>query len=253
MLDSSRATWSKGASTVRLSVIVNAREFTLFGPVHVAILAAILCLAGAFAWMDRASAPTQRRTVRLTLATALILNAILWYGYLGVRGWLEFPYSLPLELCDATLVLTVVALLTLHPGSFDLAYYGALGGTSMALLTPDLWEPFPSFTTVQFFIAHGLVVVAVLYLVWSRRARPRPRSVWRAMLGLNVFAAVVGLFNVLFGTNYMYLRSKPDNPTLLDYLGPWPWYLLSCELLALGIFALLYLPFRGKPGPVRPT
>jgi hypothetical integral membrane protein (TIGR02206 family) len=144
-----------------------------------------------------------------------------------------------------------VALVTRSLLSFDLAYYGALAGTSMALLTPDLWEPFPSFSTVQFFIAHGLVV-AVLYLVWSRRARPRPGSVWRAMLGLNVFAAAAGAFNALFGTNYMYLRATPQNPSLLDYLGPWPWYLVACEVPAFAIFALLYLPFRKQAGAAHP-
>jgi hypothetical integral membrane protein (TIGR02206 family) len=160
-----------------------------------------------------------------------------------MRGWLGFPGNLPLELCDATLCLAVIALLTLNPTVFDLTYYGALAGTSMALLTPDLWEAFPSFSTVEFFVMHGLVVVSVVYLVWSREARPRPGSVWRAMLGVNVYAAAVGTFNFIFKTNYMYLRAKPANPSLLDYLGRWPWYIASSEVVALLLFALLYLPF----------
>ena len=222
---------------------VNDSGFSLFGPVHLAILACVPLLAAVLAWMDR-SARRWRESVRLALACALIVNSIVWYAHLAFRGWLEFPENLPFELCDATLIVTVLVLLKPHAGTFDLAYYGGLAGTAMALMTPDLWEPFPSFSTVQFFVAHGLVVVAVLYLVWSRRARPRPGSVWRAMLGLNVFAAVAGTFNLLFGTNYMYLRSKPQNPSLLDYLGPWPWYLAVCEVIALCIFILLYLPFR---------
>jgi hypothetical protein len=96
------------------------------------------------------------------------LNSAVSYGYLAARGWLTFPDSLPLELCDATLCLTVISAFKLDATAFDLAHYGALAGTSMAVLTPDLWEPFPSFSTVQFFVAHGLVLVAVLYLVWSR-------------------------------------------------------------------------------------
>jgi hypothetical integral membrane protein (TIGR02206 family) len=218
-------------------------NFGLFGPTHLAILASVPLLAGLLAWIDRAMTVNRER-LRFALAAALAMNGLVWYGYLAFRGWLKFPESLPLELCDATLLVTIAALITLDRLSFDLAWYGALAGTSMALLTPDLWEPFPSFSTVQFFIAHGLVVVAVLYLAWSGRARPRPGSVWMAMLGLNFFAAFVGGFNLVFGTNYMYLRSKPQNPSVLDLLGPWPWYIAAGEVLALALFSLLYLPFR---------
>jgi hypothetical integral membrane protein (TIGR02206 family) len=33
-------------------------------------------------------------------------------------------------------------------------------------------------------------------------------------------------------------------PSLLDYMGPWPWYILGAAILALGLFAILDLPFR---------
>src|SRR5260370_2848321 len=130
------------------------------------------------------------------LAITLLLNSTVRYGYLASRGWLTFPYPLPLELCDATLCLMIVALLTLNQTIFELAYYGALAGTSMALLTPDLWEPFPSYSTVQFFVAHGLVLVGALYLVWSGQARPRPGSIWKAMRGRNIFAALTVTFSL---------------------------------------------------------
>jgi hypothetical integral membrane protein (TIGR02206 family) len=217
-------------------------NFRLFGPVHLIILGSIIALAATLAAVAR-RAVIWRYRIRIGVAAALLLNSAVWYGYLAVRGWLTFPDSLPLELCDFTLCLTVISAFTLNAMAFDLAYYGALAGTSMAVLTPDLWEPFPSFSTVQFFIAHGLVLVAVLYLVWSGEARPRPGSVWRAMLGLNIFAAIAGTFDFVFRTNYMYLRAKPQNPSLLDYFGPWPWYLATSEIAALVLFTLLYAPF----------
>jgi hypothetical integral membrane protein (TIGR02206 family) len=108
-----------------------------------------------------------------------------------------------LELCDVTLCLVIIALFTLNQAIVDLAYYGALSGTSMALLTPDLSESFSSFTTVQFFVDHGLIVTAVLYLVWSKQARPRPWSVGRAMLALNT-----GVHSFRSGTRRVMLLLK---------------------------------------------
>jgi hypothetical integral membrane protein (TIGR02206 family) len=220
-------------------------NFRLFGPVHLLILGAVVLLAAGLAVIQRKLLPGTK-VLRLGLAITLLADSVVFYGYQITHGQLTFPDHLPLELCDASLCLVVIALFTLNRAVYDLAYYGALAGATMALLTPNLWEPFPSFGTVQFFVAHGLIVAGALYLVWSKLVRPRPGSVLRALLGINVFAAFVGTFDVIFKTDYMYLRAKPQNASLLDYLGPWPWYLVAAELVALIVFGLLYVPFR-KP------
>jgi hypothetical integral membrane protein (TIGR02206 family) len=183
------------------------------------------------------------RALRIGLATVILLDSFVYYGYLIARGQLAFPDHLPLELCDASLCLVIIALFTLNRVVYDLAYYGALAGATMALLTPNLWEPFPSFSTMQFFVDHGLIVAGALYLVWSKQARPRAGSVARAMLAVNLFAVFVGTFDFLFKTDYMFLRAKPPNTSLLDVLGPWPWYIAVTEVVACGVFLLLYLPF----------
>jgi len=88
------------------------------------------------------------------------------------------------------------------------------------------------------------VVAGALFLLWSGQARPRPGSVVRAMGWLNIFAVFVGIFDYLFKTDYMYLCAKPQAASLLDVLGPWPWYIAAAEVGALGAFLLLYLPYR---------
>ena len=54
---------------------------------------------------------------------------------------------------------------------------------------------------------------------------------------------MVGVVDGLWGMNFLYLREKPWAPTLLDWLGPWPVYILAVEALALVLFLLLALPF----------
>lgn len=217
-------------------------QLQLFGAAHLAMLAAVPAIAGILAVAHR-KLPAAK-TIRMGVAVALVVNTILFYGWRIETGVLAFPNGLPLELCDLSLFLTIVALFTLKPWSFDLAYYWALAGAGMALLTPNLTDPFPSFGSVEFFITHGLTVCGVLYLVWSGQARPRRWSVARAMIGINIVALFDGPFDAIFGTDYFFLRAKPVNPSLLDYLGPWPLYIVSTEGVALILFLLLYLPVR---------
>jgi hypothetical integral membrane protein (TIGR02206 family) len=162
-----------------------------------------------------------------------------------VEGF-RFPEGLPLELCDLTLWLTVVSALTLRPAPFEFAWLAGLGGSLMAVLTPDLWAPPLSYPTIYFFLAHGGVIASLLFLVWSGLARPRPGCVWRALCLLNVYAALIGIFNAMFHTNYMYLCRKPSSASLLDLFGPWPFYIAAGEATAGIMFWLLWVPFRNK-------
>ena len=126
----------------------------------------------------------------------------------------------------------------------------------MALLTPDVGGDVPWYAAVQFFVAHGAVVGSVLFLVWTRALRPRPGSWWRVFVALLAYAVAIALFDLRFGTNYLYLREKPVSRSLLDLLGPWPWYVLAAAGVALLLLWLLYLPFRregrdGRSGSLR--
>jgi hypothetical integral membrane protein (TIGR02206 family) len=225
-------------------------NFLLFGPVHLGILASVVILGAIFAIVQRRLAAGSS-WLRIGLAWAILVDTVIWYAWMATHGEHIYPSKLPLELCDASLGLAIIALFTLSPLVFDVVYYTASAGTAMALLTPNLWEPFPSFGTVQFFVAHGLTLSAVLYLLWSGQMRPRPGSPIRAMIFVNLWAVVAGTADWLFTTDFMYLRAKPQNASLLDLLGPWPWYILAAEAVAFCLFLLLYLPFR-KPvaGPV---
>ena len=186
-----------------------------------------------------------RRPVRLVLGIGLLLNELVWwrfrYSHEGVHLW-----NLPLQLCDVTLWLTGVACFTLAPMLVEFAYFAGFAGAAMALLTPDLMEPWPKYPAIYFFVAHGGIVVGIAVLVLGRVAPLRNGAVWRAFGMLLGYAALVGAFNAITHANYMYLCRKPQMASALDMLGPWPVYLVGGAALGLGLFWLLWLPVRPR-------
>ena len=68
------------------------------------------------------------------------------------------------------------------------------------------------------------------------------KDLWIAVIAGNIFVAFSLVINKILDANYMFTIHKPEASTLLDYLGPWPWYLLSVELLGIVLFFVVYLP-----------
>src|SRR2546430_4332448 len=180
------------------------------------------------------------------LALVLVLDEVSWWVYLlaGGQPGSVLAQSLPLQLCDVAIFVTAAALWARAPLLVEVTYFWGLAGTLQALLTPDLPQHFPSYPYFQYYIAHGGVVAAALMLVAGLRLHPRRRAVFQVAAITVAYAALVGAVDAVSGANYMYLRARPPSPTLLDALGPWPWYILAASLIALVLFAILDAPFR---------
>jgi hypothetical integral membrane protein (TIGR02206 family) len=221
----------------------------LFGPIHVCLLLAVALTCLAFSLFCRRRQLPQR-AVRLSVGWGLVVNELIWwtfrYSHEGFHLW-----NLPLQLCDVTLWMSAFACITLSTRVVEFAYFGGLAGAGMALLTPDLWTPWPSYPAIYFFVAHGGIVLAVSVLVFGRIQPLRQGAVWRAYAMLLAFAALLGAVNAAAGTNFMYLCRKPKGASLLDSLGPWPNYLLAAALVAFVLFWLLWLPVRPTQKPAK--
>ncbi|WP_367272664.1 YwaF family protein [Paenibacillus tritici] len=188
-----------------------------------------------------------RLFVRLLLILLLAASeAGLHVWYLSQDSWSRSS-SLPLELCGITLLLSIIMLLTRSRLLYSFLYFAGIGGAFIALLTPNLVYPFPHFRFLLFFIAHGSIILASLYMTWVEGYRPAWRSLLFTMLCLNLVAACVYAANVLLDSNYMFLMRKPSTFSVLDYFGPYPYYLLVEEGFALVIFLLMFLIFFKLP------
>jgi hypothetical integral membrane protein (TIGR02206 family) len=162
---------------------------------------------------------------------------------------LDLENILPFHLCDIAGFLAGYALLTRKPWAQELTYYWGLAATLQALITPAITYTCPHFTFFSFFFHHFAIVGAALFIAicdgW-RPLKPWWRSPMRAFFSVNLYLIFAVIMNVILDTNFGYLAHPPLNPSLIDHLGPWPYYILSIEVIALLLFILLTLPWLRK-------
>jgi hypothetical integral membrane protein (TIGR02206 family) len=223
-------------------------EFHPFGIQHLITVGFIIFLCGLIAWVTRRLTPRDRVWVGRVLGFVLLGYALTQYIGRGIAHELSLEYALPLELCDWVLIACLIGLFFSNQLASEITYFWGLGGTLQAVLTPELSRGFPSWDFILFFWSHGTTMVAIAFLISGKGFRPRTGSVLRMFLALNLYALAVGTADAVFRWNYGYLCRKPTLPSLLDYLGPWPWYVISLEFLAVMIFSILYLPWKYAPG-----
>lgn len=190
--------------------------------------------------------PLMKTYGRWALVAALFLSEvslIIWSIYVG--QW-DLRFNLPLQLCTISLYLCIIMLIIKQRFIFEIVYFFGLAGAFQAIVTPELYYTFPHYRFLHFFIAHFAIILAILHMVWVERMTITFRSMIKSFVALNIFALIAFLVNIATGANYMFLARKPENPSILDVLGPYPWYILFLEVIALLMFFILYLPFYVK-------
>lgn len=221
------------------------KVFKPFSPLHWAAMAVILGAALFYVFIARH--PKCRRWVRpmsILLATVLLGNEIVFIGGAVVKGLWSPVWGLPLQLCDLAIFAVAYSMFRYTPWVWELAYFWGLGGILQAVLTPDLRVTFPEYYYFKFFLTHGCILTGVIFCAAGLRRPITVRSVVRVWVITNGYAALIAVVNWLLKANYLYLCRKPSQPSLLDYFGPWPWYLPGLEFLLIASLFIYYLPYR---------
>lgn len=223
--------------------------FESYGTSHLVVLAVFVGGLVPVATLGRRVAGTAREVwVRRGFAVAIPAVTIPLQVVDFLPGNFGLHSSLPLHLCDLAWVAAACALWTRNPTACALTYYWGLLLTPQGILTPTLDYDFPDPKFLAYWGMHLLIVYAAVFLTWGLRVRPGWRG-YRATLAVTaVWAATVYVFNVVVGTNYGYLNHKPGTTTLLDLLGPWPWYVVAEIGLAATVWALMTWPWT-RPRP----
>jgi len=221
--------------------------FHLFGPGHLIALAAIILINLSFIWLRKSTDQKLKDRVRYTIAALLVISEGSWHIWNIAIGEWTIQTHLPFHLCSVLVWTSLIMLLTKNYYIYEFAYFLGIAGASQALLTPEAGiYGFPHYRVFQTIVAHGSIVTAAIFMTVVEGYRPQWSSLKRVFLWTNIYMLIVTGINILIGSNYLYTLHKPDSASLMDLLGPWPWYLLAVELVALFLCCLLYLPFAIK-------
>lgn len=217
----------------------------MFGKDHFIYLAIILVVGIAFlTYCKKKLNAEQADKVGKILGIVAIAHLFLEIPTMKLILGHSLAASLPLHLCNFGMIMVGILLITRKQWALELAYFWALCGASQSLLTPDLKYMFPHPMAITFFTAHTIEIIGLLYAVIVLKMRPHWDSIPRVFIRTLMLAAVIFPLNFLHpDMNYMFLKHPPLGGSLIDLLGPWPWYLLSLMGVALVLFVLAYLPY----------
>ncbi|MBM3356822.1 MAG: TIGR02206 family membrane protein [Betaproteobacteria bacterium] len=219
------------------------RPFTL---THAAVLVAI----AAAAWLWVAAVRKQPEVASPTMLDyrLAVANLVVW---IMAHTWWNLPprfdpaVTLPLQLCHLTSLVASAALLTRGRLWRALLYFWGIGLSTQALLTPTLTDPPTVIWFWAFWGLHGFVLAAAVHDLVANRFRPTWRDYGAACAASAVYLAVVFPLNLAIGANYGFVgQSKPQTPSVIDLLGPWPGRVVVIVALVAGLMALLMLPWH---------
>lgn len=229
-------------------MIASAQAPQIFGGVHLGLLAlTALCCVLAVWGARRVRGTAAEFSATRIAGWALLAVTLLRMVWFLLPAHFNIENSLPLHFSDALRFIAAIALIRRSRWAIAIVYFWGLTLNPQALLTPHpnmLIGPSVSF--FFYWVLHIAVLMVPLALVWGLGYRPQWRDfavAYGAAVGWAAFAMAA---NALLGTNYAFLNRHPDGASLLDFLGPWPVYILWLMLIAGALWALMTWPWTRR-------
>jgi len=203
-------------------------------PLHALVLVICACLTVV------ALGVLRRRRLRRQLAGLVIGFWVVMQTWYFLPGYYVGHDSWPLHVCDLANVIGPIALLTRARWARAVLVFWGIGLTTQSFITPvlDVGPADPRFWL--FWLNHSFVLLMALHEVVNEGYRPTRRDL-ATVIGVS-FVYVVAVFavNLATGWNYGFVGpARPESPTLVDVLGPWPLRVVWMCLIVAAWFAAL--------------
>ncbi len=216
-------------------------QFQAFGNQHLFALF-LVCIGIGWIYREREWLKKHEKVAGRILALVLFLQQGLLYLWFLTSGAFSWGESLPLYPCRLSILLSIWMLLKDHDKLYQVIFYWAIAGATVALLSPDTSSfSFPHFMFVQYFIGHGGLLMAVGFMAWVRGHRISSEAIKQAYRWSLVYVSIVLPVNWVTGGNYGYL-SRPIAGNILAIFPKTPFLYLSFLVGAMFLlFGLIHI------------
>ncbi len=225
-----------------LALFSNEIPFIAYGNSHLVVLCISLLLLALILIASKKLCTEKNLFIGRCIAIILALSVVVYTIFEIALGRFTIADDLPLSLCNLFALVAPFALWYPKHKYFEPIYFLVMAGTFQAIVTPDLYFDYPAYEFFKYWITHvGLVLLMIHYMVCFA-LYPTAKGILKTFGWLNVYVVVLLPINYLLDANYFYLIEKPLNPSVLDFFGPWPVYILVAEILVMGFFAIAMIP-----------
>jgi hypothetical integral membrane protein (TIGR02206 family) len=203
------------------------------------LFSVVVLLYGRYKWSEE----EQKRNITLLL----IIAAGTQIMKIVIKNWdgsFDITKDLPLHLCNMLPFAMIWVMWQKNRKWWAFFFFWIVGGSSHSLVTTSLTESFPHHENIRYWVLHSILVMSAFYGSIVYGFRLEKKDIYRSWFGMNVLAAILFPVNVLLGSNYVYLNGKPPGKTFYDLLGPWPYYLITLEVIIPLLFWGIYILFH---------
>jgi len=188
---------------------------------------------------------SHRRTYEIILGLIIFLvwaTQTIWW-FLPAR--FTFYDSFPFHVCDILGLIVSLTFIFGHRILRSQLYYWGVGLSHQAIITPTLIEGPTTFIFWLFWLVHFFIIGGALYSLIIDGFRPNWKDYTNTLKIGVVYISLMLILNILLETNYAYVgNSTPNNKSVIDILGPWPWRIIPMVLIGTAWMALLTVPWE---------
>lgn len=171
------------------------------------------------------------------VVTAMITEAVAQIIIFGDPWYTKVP----LDLCNIAAITVAIGLSTRNKHLSQINFFISLG-VYAALLTPDFagQGKLGYISLYCFYFKHMFILFGLYYYLYQYQVTIKLKHLLQSIVTIGSFAIVAGVYNSIFGTNFMYVSRVPEFDSPLSYIGTGPIYVFNFALI---VIVILFIAF----------